>query len=81
MTLHYVKMIDHYVQAKNRVGLFDLNVRLEGIGVSIISRDVKELMYISAKELEFNYCDTNLDCIYALGLKWIQVRSFFKSTV
>ncbi|KAJ3106617.1 hypothetical protein HDU97_005982 [Phlyctochytrium planicorne] len=50
-----------------------LQVRLEGIGISLISRDVKEILYASAKKVDFIYKDspTTQDISFRIG--WLQI--------
>lgn len=50
-----------------------MNLYFAGIGISIIDAKVRELMYISAKELDYNYCDSTDDTIQSFAMKWIQV--------
>jgi hypothetical protein len=50
-----------------------MNLHFAGIGVSLIDTKIRELMYISAKEVDYNYCDSTEDTIQSFGMKWIQV--------
>ncbi|KAJ3408710.1 hypothetical protein HDV05_004781 [Chytridiales sp. JEL 0842] len=62
-------------QKKNKEAsdLLTLQVRLEGIGISVISKDVKELFYASAKNLAFSYSDTTISQAISFSINWLQV--------
>ncbi|PVU99655.1 hypothetical protein BB559_000513 [Furculomyces boomerangus] len=56
------------------IALFVLQVKLEGgIGISLISRDVEEIMYASFSGLEFKIQDSPLSQAISLQIQWIQV--------
>ncbi|KAI9340870.1 hypothetical protein BDR26DRAFT_820276 [Obelidium mucronatum] len=50
-----------------------LQIRLEGIGISVIDRQVKELLYASAKNIEFAYVDTSMAQSITFSINWLQI--------
>jgi vacuolar protein sorting-associated protein 13A/C len=50
-----------------------IQARIEGIGISVISKDMKEIMYASAKGLVIMHTDTTTDTMMNVTLKWFQV--------
>lgn len=52
---------------------FNLNIRLEGVGVSLINKRVVELCYLTLRGFEFNYRSSELYDTFSVKMKWIQV--------
>lgn len=52
---------------------FKAELRLAGIGVSLINSKLKELMYITFREIEFKYGDSRLYQTLNATIKWIQI--------
>ena len=52
---------------------FQVQVRLAGIGISLINRQLKELAYITLRDLELKYNETSLDQNLYTIVKWIQI--------
>ncbi|KAJ3072035.1 hypothetical protein HDU98_004400 [Podochytrium sp. JEL0797] len=50
-----------------------IQIRLEGIGISVIDRGVKELLYASAKNIEFAYVDTSMAQSITFSINWLQI--------
>lgn len=49
------------------------NLLLEGIGISLIDKTPKEMLYLSCKNLDLSYRDSKLNQTIGLKLHWIQV--------
>ncbi|KAG8530899.1 uncharacterized protein KY384_004256 [Bacidia gigantensis] len=52
---------------------FKANLRLAGIGISLVNRQLKELLYLTLREIEFKYCDSKLYQTLNATIKWIQI--------
>jgi len=52
---------------------FQAQIRFAGIGISLINRQLKELAYITFRDLEFKYGTSSLYQTYSLVIKWIQI--------
>lgn len=52
---------------------FQAQLRFAGIGISLINRQLKELAYITFRDLEFKYGTSSLYQTYSLIIKWIQI--------
>lgn len=52
---------------------FRAQLKLAGIGVSLINSQLKELAYITFKGLQFRYSDSPLIQTVSLAIKWIQI--------
>ncbi|KAI8610486.1 hypothetical protein BC830DRAFT_1069804 [Chytriomyces sp. MP71] len=50
-----------------------VQIRLEGIGISVIDKGVKELLYASAKNIEFAYVDTSMAQSITFSINWLQI--------
>lgn len=48
-------------------------IRFAGIGISLINRQLKELAYVTFRDLEFKYSTSSLYQTYNLIVKWIQI--------
>ncbi|KAI8929325.1 hypothetical protein BC831DRAFT_410850 [Entophlyctis helioformis] len=53
--------------------LHTVQVRMEGIGISVIGRNMQEIAYASAKSLMFMWTDTEDSQAVAFSLKWLQI--------
>lgn len=51
----------------------NVNVKFEGIGVSLINKRMQELCYLTCRGLDFNFKMSDLYDIYSLKIKWIQM--------
>ncbi|KAL6708958.1 Vacuolar protein sorting-associated protein 13 [Coniothyrium glycines] len=52
---------------------FKAQLRLAGIGVSLVNRHLKELVYVTLRDIEFKYSDSPLYQMVNMQVKWIQV--------
>ena len=52
---------------------FKANLRLAGVGISLINRQLKELLYFTLREIEFKYGDSKLYQTLNATIKWIQI--------
>ncbi|TGZ78721.1 hypothetical protein EX30DRAFT_322121 [Ascodesmis nigricans] len=50
-----------------------VNFRLAGMGVSLIDRRMKEMAYITFRDLEFKFSNSVLYQMYNLIIKWVQI--------
>ncbi|KAJ3052099.1 hypothetical protein HK097_006900 [Rhizophlyctis rosea] len=48
-------------------------LRLEGIGVSVVDAQPQELLYASAKNVMFAWTDTSADQALTFSIKWLQI--------
>ncbi|RKP03518.1 hypothetical protein CXG81DRAFT_9373 [Caulochytrium protostelioides] len=53
--------------------LMGIQIRLEGIGLSLINRHMKELLYASAKNVTFIYSDSIKSKSVSFSIKWLQI--------
>ncbi|TPX68863.1 hypothetical protein SpCBS45565_g02841 [Spizellomyces sp. 'palustris'] len=53
--------------------LMAVQVRLEGIGVSLINKGMQELLYASARNLTFAFTDTTMNQALTFSVKWLQI--------
>jgi vacuolar protein sorting-associated protein 13A/C len=52
---------------------FSAQLRLAGFGVSLVNRQLKELVYITLRDIELKYSDSPLYQMVNLAVKWIQI--------
>jgi vacuolar protein sorting-associated protein 13A/C len=52
---------------------FKAQLRLAGIGISLVNKYLKELLYMTFRELEFKYGESNLYQTINATVKWIQI--------
>lgn len=52
---------------------FKAQLRLAGIGISLVNRHLKELVYITLRDIEFKYSDSPLYQMVNMQVKWIQI--------
>ncbi|KAF2849874.1 vacuolar protein sorting-associated protein-like protein vps13 [Plenodomus tracheiphilus IPT5] len=52
---------------------FRAQLRLAGIGISLVNRHLKELVYITLRDIEFKYSDSPLYQMVNMQVKWIQI--------
>jgi len=52
---------------------FKAELRLAGIGVSLVNTKLKELLYLTLREIEFKYGDSHLYQTLNVAVKWIQI--------
>ncbi|KAF2203968.1 vacuolar protein sorting-associated protein-like protein vps13 [Delitschia confertaspora ATCC 74209] len=52
---------------------FTAQLRLAGIGVSLINRQLRELVYITLRDIEVKYSDSTLYQMLNTTVKWIQI--------
>ena len=48
-------------------------LRLEGIGLSLVNRQLKELLYLTLRDLDFKYTESKLYQTVSATIKWIQI--------
>ncbi|KAF2841938.1 vacuolar protein sorting-associated protein 13 [Patellaria atrata CBS 101060] len=52
---------------------FQAQIRFAGIGLSLINRQLKELIYLTLRDIEFKYSDSPLYQTVNASIKWIQI--------
>ncbi|KAI1995793.1 Vacuolar protein sorting-associated protein 13 [Ophidiomyces ophidiicola] len=52
---------------------FKAQLRLSGIGISLINRKLKELVYVTFRDIEINFSESKLYQTIGTTIKWIQV--------
>ncbi|KAJ4295319.1 Vacuolar protein sorting-associated protein 13 [Kalmusia sp. IMI 367209] len=52
---------------------FKAQLRLAGIGISLVNRHLKELVYLTLRDIELKYSDSPLYQMVNLHVKWIQI--------
>ncbi|KAL8703518.1 MAG: hypothetical protein Q9201_003303 [Fulgogasparrea decipioides] len=52
---------------------FKAQLRLAGIGISLVNKNLKELLYLTFREIEFKYSDSRLYQTLNATIKWVQV--------
>ena len=52
---------------------FKAQLRLAGVGVSLVNKHLKELLYLTLREIEIKYSDSKLYQTVASTIKWIQI--------
>ncbi|KAG9326243.1 hypothetical protein KVV02_000958 [Mortierella alpina] len=52
---------------------FSFQIRLEGIGISILNQRMQELIYLSMTGLEMRYTDSNMYQSVNMMVKWLQI--------
>ena len=52
---------------------FKAQLRLAGVGVSLINKHMKELLYLTLREIEVKYSDSKLYQTVGTTVKWIQI--------
>ncbi|CAO1605338.1 Vacuolar protein sorting-associated protein 13 [Xanthoria calcicola] len=52
---------------------FKAQLRLAGIGISLVNKNLKELLYFTFREFEFKYSDSRLYQTLNATIKWIQI--------
>lgn len=52
---------------------FKAQVRFAGIGISLVNRKLKELLYLTFREIELKYSDSKLYQTLQSTIKWIQI--------
>ncbi|KAF2130259.1 vacuolar protein sorting-associated protein 13 [Dothidotthia symphoricarpi CBS 119687] len=52
---------------------FKAQLRLAGIGVSLVNRHLRELVYVTLRDIEFKYSDSALYQMVNMQVKWIQI--------
>ncbi|KAL8669265.1 MAG: hypothetical protein Q9168_006138 [Polycauliona sp. 1 TL-2023] len=52
---------------------FKAQLRLAGIGISLVNKNLKELLYFTFREMEFKYSDSRLYQTVNATIKWIQI--------
>ncbi|MCJ1313085.1 hypothetical protein MMC25_006762 [Agyrium rufum] len=52
---------------------FKAQLKLAGIGVSLVNKHLKELLYLTLREIEFKYSDSKLYQTFNATIKWIQI--------
>ncbi|KAH8890292.1 vacuolar protein sorting-associated protein 13 [Thozetella sp. PMI_491] len=57
----------------NSGATFRAQLRLSGIGVSLINTQLKELAYITLRDVQIRYSDSPLYQTVSLAVKWIQI--------
>ncbi|RMZ73838.1 vacuolar sorting-associated vps13 [Pyrenophora seminiperda CCB06] len=52
---------------------FKAQLRLAGIGISLVNRHLKELVYVTLRDIEMKYSDSPLYQMVNMQIKWIQI--------
>ena len=53
--------------------VFKAQLRLAGIGISLVNKNFRELLYMTFREIEFKYGDSSLYQTLNSTIKWIQI--------
>ncbi|KAJ3015263.1 hypothetical protein HKX48_004689 [Thoreauomyces humboldtii] len=53
--------------------LMAVQVRFEGIGISVINKSMQELLYLSARKINLALTDTTQNQALAFDMKWLQI--------
>ncbi|KAI8912336.1 hypothetical protein DFJ77DRAFT_511881 [Powellomyces hirtus] len=53
--------------------LMAVQVRFEGIGVSVINKGMQEILYLSARKLQLALTDTTSNQALSFSMKWLQI--------
>jgi vacuolar protein sorting-associated protein 13A/C len=61
------------VKEKDSGVTFQAQLKLSGIGVSLINGQLKELAYLTLRDLQLRYSDSSLYQTVSLAVKWIQI--------
>ncbi|KAH7312762.1 hypothetical protein B0I35DRAFT_481183 [Stachybotrys elegans] len=61
------------VKDQNTGATFIAQLKLSGIGISLINAQLKELAYITFRDLQFRYSDSPLIQTMSLAIKWMQI--------
>ena len=64
---------DKEVESAAEAVLWSLTLRLPGFGLSLVNRNVREILYASAKNVEIRYTLTDSLTTYGLALSWFQI--------
>ena len=52
---------------------FKARLRLAGVGISLVNKHLKELLYFTMREIELKYSDSKLYQTFNATVKWIQI--------
>ncbi|KAF2739591.1 vacuolar protein sorting-associated protein 13 [Polyplosphaeria fusca] len=52
---------------------FKAQLRLAGIGISLVNRQLRELVYVTLRDIEMKYSDSDTYQMVTLAVKWIQI--------
>ncbi|KAL9586008.1 MAG: hypothetical protein Q9203_004021 [Teloschistes exilis] len=52
---------------------FKAQLRLAGIGISLVNKNLRELLYLTFREIEFKYSDSRLYQTLNATIKWVQI--------
>lgn len=52
---------------------FKASLRLAGLGISLINQNLKELLYLTLREIEFKFGESKLYQTVNMTIKWIQI--------
>lgn len=52
---------------------FKAQLRLAGIGVSLVNKQLRELLYLTLREIELKYGDSKLYQTFGATIKWVQI--------
>ncbi|KAL8692671.1 MAG: hypothetical protein Q9218_002344 [Villophora microphyllina] len=52
---------------------FKAQLRLAGIGISLVNKNLRELLYLTFREIEFKYNDSRLYQTLNATIKWVQI--------
>ncbi|KAL8904643.1 MAG: hypothetical protein Q9207_003131 [Kuettlingeria erythrocarpa] len=52
---------------------FKAQLRLAGIGISLVNKNLKELLYLTFREIELKYSDSRLYQTLNATIKWVQI--------
>jgi vacuolar protein sorting-associated protein 13A/C len=52
---------------------FVFDLKLHGIGISMITKNAQEMLFVTLKEIYFKFTDSNIYQSIRLGIQWIQV--------
>ncbi|CAN6662886.1 intermembrane lipid transfer protein Vps13p [Trichomonascus vanleenenianus] len=53
--------------------VMNINIKFEGVGISLINRRLMELCYVTLRGFEFNFRSSELFDTFSVKMKWIQI--------
>ncbi|KAH6673104.1 putative vacuolar protein sorting-associated protein 13 [Halenospora varia] len=61
------------VKSQDTDVIFKAQLKLSGFGISLINAQLKELAYITFRDISFRYSESSLYQTFTAGIKWVQI--------
>ncbi|KAJ3192438.1 hypothetical protein HK101_006567 [Irineochytrium annulatum] len=61
--------------------LLTFQIKMDGIGISVISREVQEIFYASAKKVDFAYSESSSTQVIVFSIGWLQIDNQLPGTL